>query len=305
MGRPVRRYEGQEIYFVTARTFQGRLFLRGHTRTNDVIGGVLAMAIKKYQVELYGFVVASNHLHLLVRARDGALSAFMQFLLGNIARKVGRLVDWKGALWERRFSAEAVLDDDAVLGRLKYILAHGVKEGLVRRVREWPGLSCVVQLLHGTALTFRWFHWNRRWLKGKLRAGGQDPFSDEWAENVSLRLTVPDVLARLSPAMRQETIRGFISHVEREGRALHKTVLGVARVKAQHPQKRPKTLERAPRPLCHSAHQAIRKAYMVAYRAFFAAYKAASARFRSGDLNVEFPPFAFRPSGFSTTVQIL
>ncbi len=41
--------------------------------------------------------------------------------------------------WERRYSAEPVLDDTALVGRLRYVLAHGVKEGLVERCAEWQG----------------------------------------------------------------------------------------------------------------------------------------------------------------------
>ena len=139
MGRPLRMYEADAYYFVTARCFQSRLLLRPSPRMAEVLGGVLAKAAEKHDVELCGFVAASNHVHLLCRARDGALSDFMKYFLGNVAKKVGRLVDWRGQLWERRFSAEKVLDDDALEGRLRYILSHGVKEGLVRKPFRMAG----------------------------------------------------------------------------------------------------------------------------------------------------------------------
>ncbi len=56
-------------------------------------------------------------------------------------------LDWSGGFWERRYSAEPVLDDATLVGRLRYVLAHGVKEGLVDRRAEWPGLTCLPQLL--------------------------------------------------------------------------------------------------------------------------------------------------------------
>ena len=65
----------------------------------------------------------------------------MKYFLGNVSKKAARLVDWSDKLWERRFHASAVLDPQALEGILKYILAHGVKEGLVRRVDEWPGAT--------------------------------------------------------------------------------------------------------------------------------------------------------------------
>ena len=97
-------------------------------------------------VELFAFSFASNHLHLLVRAPRGNLSQFMQYLLSNISKKVGAIVNWRGSFWEHRYSAEPVLDEEALLDRLRYILSHGVKEGLVRHCEEWPGLSCLPDL---------------------------------------------------------------------------------------------------------------------------------------------------------------
>ena len=109
MGRALRMYDADGCYFVTARTFQSRLLLQPTRRTREVLGGVLARAARLCGVQLYAFVAASNHVHLLCRVRDGRLSAFMQYLLANISKKAGPLVGWRGQLWERRFSAEPVL----------------------------------------------------------------------------------------------------------------------------------------------------------------------------------------------------
>ena len=73
----------------------------------------------------------------------------MQYLLSNISKKVGALVKWRGAFWERRYSAQPLLDEDALLDKVRYVLAHGVKEGLVRRCSEWPGLSALPLMQDG------------------------------------------------------------------------------------------------------------------------------------------------------------
>ena len=80
----------------------------------------------------------------------------MQYLRANLSRKVGGLVDWSGGFWERRYSAEPVLDDEALVGRLRYVLAHGVKESLVERSAEWPGLTCLPRLLSPARRVFQW-----------------------------------------------------------------------------------------------------------------------------------------------------
>src|SRR6218665_2221120 len=71
--------------------------------------------------------------------------------------------NWSGGFWERRYSAEPVLDDAALVGRLRYVLAHGVKEGLVERSTEWPGLTCLPQLLGSARRLFPWVNWTKRW----------------------------------------------------------------------------------------------------------------------------------------------
>jgi REP element-mobilizing transposase RayT len=289
------------VYFVTARTFQARMLLRPSREINEVVGGVLAKAVARYDVSLYGYVFASNHVHLLVGVSNATLSAFMQYLLGNLARKIGRLVGWTGALWERRFSAETVLDDGAMVGRLKYILAHGVKEGLVRKVADWPGLSCLEQLLGTPRRAFRWFHWKMRWEKGKLVEGGESLLSEKWAEEVHLELATFPLWRRCSPARRAELVRAMVGDIEAEGTQRGGAIMGSRAIQAQHPHRRPKGAKRSPRPLCHATLRVTRMAFLDAYRSFVAAYRSASARFRKGDRAAVFPRLAFPPSGFHFT----
>ena len=67
-------------------------------KTNELIGGILARAVRQCQVELFAYVFTSNHFHAMVRAPSAiAMSRFMQRLQSNIAVKVGRLVGWRGA----------------------------------------------------------------------------------------------------------------------------------------------------------------------------------------------------------------
>jgi len=50
----------------------------------------------------------------------------------NLAREAGRLADWREKLWSRRYRAIVVSGEEgAQRERLKYVLSHGAKEGLV------------------------------------------------------------------------------------------------------------------------------------------------------------------------------
>jgi hypothetical protein len=221
----------------------------------------------------------------------------MQYLRANLSKKVGRLVDWSGGFWERRYSAEPVLDDTALVGRLRYVLAHGVKEGLVERSAEWPGLTCLPQLLGSARRLFRWFNWTKRWSKRgrEEQAVGEGRFAEEWAEPVELELAPLPCWKGLGEEERQRAVRALVEEVEVEARARNKPVLGARAVRAQHPHTRPEHLERSPRPLGHaSTRQALRE-LREQYRGFVAAFREAAARWGRGDFSAPFPPFSFPP----------
>jgi hypothetical protein len=86
------------------------------------------------------------------------LARFMQYVDGNIAREVGALVGWSGTFWARRYTAIVVSDEEAAqVERLRYILAHGVKESLVEKVLDWPGVHAARSILKDEPLTGYWF----------------------------------------------------------------------------------------------------------------------------------------------------
>ena len=294
MAYPLRRIDPGWVYFATARCAQARLLIRPSPETNEVLGGVLARAARLMGVEVFAFAFASNHVHLLVRAPRGNLPQFMQFLLANIARKVGWLVRWRGPFWDRRYSAEPVLDDEALLDRLQYILSHGPKEGLVRKCRDWPGLSCVRMLVRDSRRSFRWYAWSRRW-SARKRPEAADRFHEDWTERETLTLTLIPHWAPIPRKRRARLVLQIVRAAERQAAAMHSRVLGRRNVLAQHPHHRPARPKRSPRPHCHGAHAAQRREFIQHYRGFVARFRAASARWRRWDLAADFPSGAIRP----------
>lgn len=294
MGWPLRRCDPQWIFLLTVRCFQGRPLLRPSAETNDVLGGVLSRAVRQTGVELFAFSFASNHVHLLVRAARGNLPEFMQYFLTNVSKKVAKLVGWRGALWERRYSAEPVLDEEALLERVQYILSHGVKEGLVRTLREWPGLNSLPEMKGDRPRTFRWFSWTRRWIK-RDGSGVADHFDRRVAEAETLTITPLPLTRFARVAAWRRFLRRAIGAIEMRARREHPRVLGRAAVLAQDPQHRPDLLKRSPRPWCHTLSARIRHEFREHYRTFRVAFAEASARWRQGDLSAVFPEYAFKP----------
>jgi REP element-mobilizing transposase RayT len=283
-----------EIFFVSVRSFQRRFLLRPSAETNEVLGGVLSRAVRLHGVELFSFIVLSDHLHLVVRAPRGNLPRFMQYLLTNVSKKIGRLVRWQGNFWERRYSAEPILDDAALLGRVRYVISHGVKEGLVRRCRDWPGLSSLPLMLDGQPRSFRWFNWTRR-ASGNRHRVRRELLDDRWAETETLRLTpLPSAELRNPEALRRFVGRA-VKAIEEQGLRQYRTVLGRSGVLKRRPQERAAPARRKPRPLCHTSIPKLLDAFRERCRAFVEAFREASIRWRSGDLTAVFPEWAIKP----------
>lgn len=112
MGRKQRYLpEGGALVEVTCRTIQGRLLLRPGRELNETVVGVLSRAKERFPIELSGAVYLSNHCHLLAWAEEtAALSGFMGYLNGNLAREICRLHSWSDKVWARRYQGILVAD---------------------------------------------------------------------------------------------------------------------------------------------------------------------------------------------------
>ena len=151
--------EGGALVEVTCRTLHSRFLLRPSPALNDIVVGVLGRAQRKYPIRCCFFVFASGHFHLLLDVDDAhQLSRFMRYVNSNLARKIGRLVGWREKIWSRRYQAIVISNEEAAqTERLRYGLAHGVKEGLVEKVSEWPGVHGGRALMTGEAVQGYWF----------------------------------------------------------------------------------------------------------------------------------------------------
>jgi hypothetical protein len=139
---------------------------------NEQAIGVLGRAQRRFKVRCGGVVFLGNHYHLLLWVQDSEqLRQFMEYVNGNMARKVGRLVGWRDKIWARRYQAILVSEEErAQVARFRYVVAHGVKEGLVRHVRDWPGIHMARTLLDGEPLKG---YWHNRTLEYADRQAGE------------------------------------------------------------------------------------------------------------------------------------
>jgi REP element-mobilizing transposase RayT len=283
---------------VTTRTLQGRLLLKPSKELNDIILGILGRALELYPVLLHLVVVVSNHIHLILTAENPRLlSRFMQYINSNIARETGTLHRWREKFWGRRYTDIAILDEEKLIERVRYLLAHGCKEGLVLRPGDWPGVNCVKALCRGKRLLGTWYDRTKEY---EARRAGIRCRSGEFATSYKVPLSPLPCHVDLSPAKQRAFYRALVSDIEDETRRRFvrggRRILGVKGVLAQPPHRRPDKIKRSPRPVCHCSDPERWKKYRDDYRWFVSLYRIASRKLRSGDLTVTFPEGCFPPA---------
>jgi REP element-mobilizing transposase RayT len=296
--RKLRQILPNQLVEITCRIEQARYLLRPGKKLNRHFLGVLGRAQRREKMRIHAVVVMSNHVHYLLSPTSGdQLVRFMRFLQTNLSKEIQQVRKWKGRVWARRYQSIGISDEDeAQIARLRYVLAHGVKENLVRRVRDWPGIHSAAALLDGTPLTGAWY--DRSELCDKKRRKRKID-EEEVAEPETVVLSPLPCWKDLPTEEIRQRVAALVEAIETdaaERRAAEGTrVLGVRRVLRQNPFHRPKNPARSPARQFHTATRAAWLALREAYLIFANEFSEAVALMRQGVKNPPFPPGSFPP----------
>lgn len=290
--------EGGALVEVTCRTVQSRYLLKPTDELGAIIIGVLARAQRLYPVQLHAFVFLSNHYHLLLGVEHALqLACFMNYVNSNLAREAGRLYGWKEKFWGRRYQAIVISEEEAAqMDRLRYVLSHGCKEGLVARPHDWPGANSVKALVEGHSLQGLWFDRTREYA---ARMQGREFHHLDYATPETVRVEPLPCWRHLSRNDHRSRVRELIIQIEAETRTRHARdrtqPLGVKAILAQHPHNRPRKSKKTIAPAFHAATKAARRELFEAYGWFLGAYREAAEKLLQGRLRASFPEGSFPP----------
>jgi REP element-mobilizing transposase RayT len=266
-------------YLVTRRCAQRQFLLRPSKTTNDVFLFLLAVAARRFRVQVHAYCVMSNHIHLVVTDTEARLPAFHQFLDALVARALNASLGRWEAFWApNSYSAVKLVSPSDIVDKTAYVLANPVSAGLVRSGRLWPGLwSDPDRIGEGMTEIHRPTHFFRE--KGALPG------------KVALELSTPPGFD--SPADFRDRVTAALAERQREAeRRVGKAgFLGVARVLQQKPMARPASTEPRrdlnPRIAAKNTWTRIEALNRVAE--FVQAYRSALAARRAGTIGVVFP----------------
>lgn len=300
MPRPLRFVPCGHMVEITLRTIQGRHLLQPTAMATRTIAGVIGRAQRQCDMEIHAVVAMSNHVHLLISPRSAQqMARFMNQVGSNVARRIGKLVGWRERFWGRRYRAIVVSNEAAAqVGRLRYLLAHGAKEGFVPNPVEWPGVHAARALCDGSmAIEGEWLDL-RRSARGP-KGGGRAPAGDSGRREAVVLSPLPcwrglsgEQYRAHAGEMIAEIERATLAHHRREGTAPK----GHCFVLAGNPHARGRTVGGSPAPAFHAASQHARVALRAAYSTFVAAYREAAERLRKGRWPVSFPSGCFPPA---------
>ena len=143
-------------------------------------------------VDLLGYCLMPNHFHLVLRPHeDGDLGRWMQWLLTTHARRYHRHYGTTGHVWQGRFKAFPVQDDDHLVTVLRYVERNALRAELVSRAEDWKWSS-----LPG-------------WQRGDPLLWREVAVRDErWLERVNEPLSVGDLQRLAALDLAGPTVRG-------------------------------------------------------------------------------------------------
>ena len=222
----------------------------------------------------------------------------MWYFNTNLAREVVRLTKWTDKIFSRRYQAIPVSDEEAAqVERLEYLLSHGVKEDLVERVDQWPGVHCARALTEGEPLEGTWFDHTQ---ESAARRRGEIVDKSKYATTETVVLDPLPCWSHL-PVEEQRRRAASLVHAINEKAAARREAagirpLGIAAVLAQDPLHRPARIKKSPAPLVHAATKAMRQLFWEGYALFVAAYRSAAERLKAGDAAPPFPAGCFPPA---------
>lgn len=103
---------------------------------------LMAEANERLPLRILGYVLMPNHFHLVLWPRgDGDLSRWMQWLLTSHVRRYHRHHGGSGHVWQGRFKAFPIEQDEHLLVVLRYVERNPLRANLVRRAEAWPWSS--------------------------------------------------------------------------------------------------------------------------------------------------------------------
>lgn len=96
---------------------------------------------KSMALVILGYVIMSNHYHLLLKTDKTPLSVVMHRINNAYSRYYNKKYKQTGHVFEGRYKATLIMDDKYLLSALRYIHNNPVRAGMVQQMADYPWSS--------------------------------------------------------------------------------------------------------------------------------------------------------------------
>ncbi len=119
---------------------------RGHSRESVFFDdrdyraylGWLSESISRYECVIHAYVLLSNHIHILVTPKDKqGISRMMQYLGRRYVPYINHTYGTSGSLWEGRYKASLIHDEQYLLTCMRYIELNPVRANITKRADQY------------------------------------------------------------------------------------------------------------------------------------------------------------------------
>ncbi len=141
MARTARASVGGLCYHVLNRG-NGRASVFHEDPDYEAFVDLLLDARARLDMRILAYCLMPNHFHLVLwPIGDGDLSRWMQWLTTAHVRRHHRKYGSSGHVWQGRFKAFPIEQDDHLLTVLRYVERNALRAGLTKRAADWPWSS--------------------------------------------------------------------------------------------------------------------------------------------------------------------
>ncbi|OGW84406.1 MAG: hypothetical protein A2987_02275 [Omnitrophica bacterium RIFCSPLOWO2_01_FULL_45_10] len=138
----MRRYfEKGYPYFVTSITYEREpIFL--NAKMCDIM--LITMEYFKLLLDykIFAYCVMPDHVHFIIQpVGKYNLSYIMQMIKGSFSRKINKIRDKNGKIWQKRFYDEGIRDAAMLMQKIEYIHNNPLRKKLVGSLGDYPHSS--------------------------------------------------------------------------------------------------------------------------------------------------------------------
>lgn len=302
--QPLRIEDPEIAWFSTSKCCEGRLWFLGNKALEYDMLAQVAKYQAKYQVIIYSFVIMGNHVHMVAQFPNRNRAKFKRDLNARFAElvKKHRNQHPEGAVFGRRYSAEALPAAPDTEARFFYCALQAVNSGLSEHIEDYPAYNSFKDAIEGREGEFKIVRWaeyhSRKRHNSKLK---KEDFTDTYRLRYT-RLPSYEKLSQEEYALlmkkkleekRLKIVAAFKQkkHKYPSAKSLRKVTPG------SKPKKTKKSTRHSSRPLVLCVCPIRRQEYLERYFSIYIKYKAASQRYLGGDRNATFPEGTYKPPG--------